>query len=118
MKKKYCIITNKKPAIELYVAGSFLERLRGLLGTKTLEAYTGLLLADCNAVHMFFMRYALDIVYVDADFRIVKIVEDLHPWQISGCCKAKHTIELPAGTVKGLAWTLHSYLELSKNDIV
>lgn len=110
MKKKYRIMTNKKPAIELYVAGSFLERLRGLLGTQTLAAHTGLLLTDCHAIHMFFMRYALDIVYVDADFRIVKIVSDLRPWHISGCCKARHVIELPAGTVKTLDWRINQNL--------
>ena len=110
MKKKYRIMTNKKPAIELYVAGSFLERLRGLLGTQTLAAYTGLLLRDCHAIHMFFMRYALDIVYVDADFRIVKSVADLRPWHISGCCKARHVIELPAGTVKTLDWRINQNL--------
>jgi len=114
MKKKYRIMTNKKPAIDLYVAGSFLERLRGLLGTQTLAAHTGLLLIDCYAIHMFFMRYALDIVYVDADFRIVKIVSDLRPWHISGCCKARHVIELPTGTVKTLDWKLHSNLKLNK----
>jgi len=106
MKKKYRIMTNKKPAIELYVAGSFLERLRGLLGTSALELHTGLLLTNCRAVHMFFMRYALDIVYVDADFRIVKIVSDLRPWYISGCCKARHVIELPAGTVETYGWQI------------
>lgn len=114
MKKKYCIITNKKPAIELYVAGSFLERLKGLLGTSALEPHTGLLLTNCRAVHMFFMRYALDIVYVDAEFRIVQITADLRPWQVSGCRNAKHAIELPAGTVHTLDWKLHSYLKFSK----
>lgn len=100
MKKKYRIITNEKPAIDIYVAGSFLERLRGLLGTKKLSKHTGLLLVNCNAIHMFFMAYGLDIVYVDEDFRVVKIVENLKPWQISGCRKAKHTIELPVGIVE------------------
>ena len=106
MKKQYCIITDKKPAIELYVAGSFLERLKGLLGTSVLEPHTGLLLMNCRAVHMFFMRYALDIVYVDAEFRIVQITADLRPWQVSGCRNAKHAIELPAGTVKTYGWKI------------
>ncbi|OKY54318.1 DUF192 domain-containing protein [Megasphaera cerevisiae] len=93
-----------KPEVRLYVADSFWERLRGLLGTKQLPDHTGLLLKKCNSIHMFFMRYALDIVYVDRNFQIIKLVHNVRPWQISGCWKAAHTIEVPVGTIAVMGW--------------
>jgi len=92
------------PNINIVIADTFWERLVGLLSTKKLEPYTGLLLSGCHAIHMFGMRYALDIVYIDEDCNIIKIVENLHPWRISGCHNAIHTIELPVGTIQQYGW--------------
>jgi uncharacterized membrane protein (UPF0127 family) len=101
-----------KPEVRLYVADSFWERLRGLLGTRQLPARTGLLLKHCNSIHMFFMHYGIDVVYVDKHFRIVKLVQNLRPWQISGCLKAVHTIEVPVGTIAAMGWKLQEPLFL------
>ena len=89
------------PDLTISTADTFLKRLQGLLFTDSLPEHTGLLLKNCSSIHMFGMRYALDIVFVDKDFRICKIVKNLKPWHIAGCLKARHTIELPVGTIKG-----------------
>lgn len=96
------MIIQKKGCPDLTVrkADTFLQRLRGLLFTDSLPAHTGLLLENCNSIHMFGMRYALDIVFVDKRFRICKLVSHLKPWHMAGCFKARHTIELPAGTIE------------------
>lgn len=117
MKRAYRIQTPGKPELVLYLADSFWERLRGLLGTKQLPDNTGLLLMRCNSIHMFFMRYALDIVYVDRNFQIVKLVHNIKPWQISGCWKAAHTIEVPVGTISALGWKLNMELSFHQDDV-
>lgn len=114
MNKRYVLMTDNKHNIDIYIADSFLGRLRGLLGTKELAEYTGLLLENCNSIHMFFMRYALDIVYMNADFKIIKMVYNVKPWHISGCFQAKYTLEIPVGTINEYEWHIGDTLILKK----
>lgn len=75
-------------------------RLKGLLGTKSLEDGHGLWIKPCNQVHMFFMKYAIDVVFIDKDNRVVRLVEGLAPGKISPKVReAQSVIELPVGTI-------------------
>ncbi len=75
-------------------------RLKGLLGTKSLEEGHGLWIKPCNQVHMFFMKYAIDVVFIDEDHRVVRLVEGLAPGKISPkVADAQSVIELPVGTI-------------------
>ena len=86
------------PFLEVLIADSFFSRLAGLMFRKPLPAATGLLLAPCNSVHMCFMRFAIDVVYVDKEYTILKVVKNLRPWiGLSMCNKAWATLELAAG---------------------
>lgn len=89
--------------LEVEIADSFLSRLRGLMGRRHLPEGRGLLLAPCNSVHMLFMRFAIDVVYMDEDFCIKKIVRDLTPWLgMSICLRAWGALELPSGEAERL----------------
>lgn len=89
--------------IEVEVADSFFKRLRGLMGRRRLEEKCGLLLAPCNSVHMLFMRFAIDVIYLDENFCIKKIVRDLPAWLgMSVCFGAWGALELPSGEAKRL----------------
>jgi len=81
----------------LAVADTAPARMRGLLGRSGLEAEEGLLIRPTNSVHMFFMRFAIDVVFLDRDFVVRKIVETLRPWRIAGCRGSRAALELPAG---------------------
>ena len=84
--------------IEILIADSFFTRLAGLMFRKKLPAATGLLLAPCNSVHMCFMRFAIDVIYLDKDYKILKVVKNLRPWiGLSMCAKAYATLEMAAG---------------------
>ena len=86
------------PFLEILIADSFLTRFAGLMFRKKLPAATGLFLAPCNSVHMCFMRFAIDVVYVDKDYKIIKVVKDLKPWiGLSMCSKAWGVLEMPSG---------------------
>ncbi len=94
------------PFLKMMVADSFFLRLRGLMLKKKLPSATGLLLAPCNSVHMCFMRFAIDVVYMDKEFNIIKIVKHLRPWiGLSMCYNAWATMEMTAGETErcGLA---------------
>lgn len=86
------------PFLKVLFANTFLLRLRGLMGRKRLPEFTGLLLVPCDSVHMCFMRFSIDVVYLDKDLTILKIVKNLKPWiGLSMCHGAWATLELNAG---------------------
>ena len=84
--------------LKIKIADTFFSRLAGLMFQKKMPQATALLLAPCNSVHMCFMRFAIDVVYLDKDYRILKIVKNLKPWiGVSMCNKAWATLELTSG---------------------
>lgn len=86
------------PFLKIKIADTFFSRLAGLMFQKELPQATALLLAPCNSVHMCFMRFAIDVVYIDRDYRILKVVKNLKPWiGLSLCNKAWATLELTTG---------------------
>jgi uncharacterized protein len=78
------------------IAASLWERTRGLLGRRELAPEEGLLIRTWS-IHMFFMRFAIDAVFLDEDRRVLKIAADLKPWRTSSCRGAKEVVELAAG---------------------
>lgn len=88
-------------ASDVRVARSFFSRGRGLMFASGLSADSGLLIDPCSSIHMFFMRFALDVLYVDRDDRIVRAQRAIKPWRIGPIHTrgAKYVIELPVGTI-------------------
>lgn len=87
-------------AHDLTVADSFIRRFTGLMGKRELPAGEGLLLTKCNSIHMCFMKFSLDIVFIDDSRKVVHLIKALTPWRVSGITRnAKSTIELPVGTI-------------------
>jgi uncharacterized membrane protein (UPF0127 family) len=84
------------------IADRMLPRMRGLLGRKELEPGGGMLLTPEPSVHMFFMRFAIDVVFLDRDHKVVGVRHDLRPWKVAGARGAYATLELPVGAAAGL----------------
>jgi hypothetical protein len=76
------------------------QRFRGLMLRKILPEGHGLFIPGCNSVHTCFMRFPIDLVYMSADNRVVKIVSYLKPWRVSACGRARSVLEMPAGWAK------------------
>ena len=74
-----------------------LARLRGLLGRSDLPAGEGLLLKPAGSVHTAFMRFPIDVVFLDRADRVLKVAHELPPWRMAGCRGARAVLELPAG---------------------
>jgi uncharacterized membrane protein (UPF0127 family) len=72
-------------------------RMRGLLGRDGLEPGTGMLIDRAPSVHMFFMRFPIDVVFLDRDRNVVGVRHRLRPWQVAGARRAVAALELPAG---------------------
>jgi uncharacterized membrane protein (UPF0127 family) len=85
-------------ATEADVADTSAKRRTGLLKHHRLDAGQGLWIAPCEAVHTFFMRFPIDVVYLSKDKKVRKVRAAVGPWRISGCLTAHSVLELPAGT--------------------
>jgi uncharacterized membrane protein (UPF0127 family) len=76
---------------------SSFARMRGLLGRDRLEPGSGMLIDAAPSVHMFFMRFPIDVVFLDRDWRVVRVVHGLRPWRVAGARRAVAALELPPG---------------------
>jgi uncharacterized membrane protein (UPF0127 family) len=89
-------------------------RLRGLLGTRVLPEGDGLWIRPCKQVHMFGMRYAIDVVFLDDAHRVVGLTPDLQPGRISPKVReATSVLELPAGTITRAGLVTGAQLEIA-----
>ena len=82
---------------ECLVAATPFTRMRGLLGRSSLPSGEGILLRPAASVHTFFMRFSIDVVFLDDELRVVAIAADLRPWRAVGKRGARVVVELPAG---------------------
>jgi len=89
--------------VRVTVARSFMSRLVGLLGRRALGADQGLLLLPCNNVHTFFMRFAIDVVFIDREGLVLAVVPQLGPWRVAAARRAHACLELAAGTADRLS---------------
>jgi hypothetical protein len=88
-------------ATRMEVADSGPKRNKGLLGRDRLSPGEGLWIIPCEAVHTFWMRFPIDLVYLDRKKRIRKLSSDVRPWRLSACLWAHSVLELPPGTIHG-----------------
>jgi hypothetical protein len=95
----------------LEVANTSSKRNKGLLGRECLSSGEGLWIIPCEAVHTFWMRFAIDLVYLDRKKQIRKLVSDVHPWRMSACLWAHSVLELPSGTIRNTQTQLGDTLD-------
>jgi len=82
------------------LADTFLSRMTGLLNRKILHPDEALIITHCNSIHMFFMKFAIDAIFVSKDNIVVGLVEKIKPFRLSPIFfKASYVIEVPAGTI-------------------
>jgi uncharacterized membrane protein (UPF0127 family) len=74
-------------------------RRRGLLGRQSLSDGHALIIAPCSSVHTFFMRFAIDAVFVSKDGTVLKTCRSVKPWRIAGTLRAFAAIETATGFI-------------------
>lgn len=90
-------------------------RFMGLMGRKSLDQKAGLVIYPNNSIHMFFMRFPIDVLHVAADGTVLKILHSIKPWRVGPIVgKCKYTVELAAGAAKSTNTTEGDKIELIK----
>jgi uncharacterized protein len=96
------------------------HRVRGLLGRRRLQPGEGMVLRPSWGIHTAFMRFPIDVVFLDADQVVLKIAPELPPWRTVSCRGAREVVELAAGecarrgleTGDRVAWASRTAAEL------
>lgn len=87
----------------LEMADKLWKQAIGLLGRTHLPPDSALWLEPCNGIHTLGMRFPIDVIYLDADGRVLKLFPNVRPWRICWPVRGTHAvIELPAGTLTRL----------------
>jgi len=74
-------------------------RRKGLLGRESFEKGSAMVIAPSNAIHTFFMRFSIDVLFVRRNGIVAKVRRSIPPWRAAVSLWAYAVIELPAGTL-------------------
>jgi uncharacterized membrane protein (UPF0127 family) len=100
MKKLVNKSKNNEAATVVVEASTFFERLVGLLAQDSLDDHCAMYFPNCNNIHTFFMRFNIDLVFVDKNFKVCAIHENLKPFRLKIDMAAFSAIEMSAGVAK------------------
>ena len=96
------------------IADTSAKRRTGLLKHTGLAPGEGLWIVPCESVHTFFMKFAIDLVYLDRAHKVKKVRHAVVPWRMSACLSAHSIIELPAGAARQSLTQAGDDLEIEK----
>ena len=92
---------NNTLAENAMVANTPFKRMKGLLGKRDFSKGQALILDPCNSIHMFFMRFPIDVLFLDKNNHVLKAISSLRPFCLTPVYfKSKLAIELPVGTIE------------------
>ncbi|MFC1975986.1 DUF192 domain-containing protein [Chloroflexota bacterium] len=93
--------TRKQPLIiQGRLANTFWLRLRGLLGAASLEKGEGLILAGEKSIHTIFMKFPIDVVYVDKNYKVIRADTNMVPYRLGPLVtQSAYVLEMPVGTI-------------------
>ena len=95
------------------VADAFFSRMGGLLGRAAFLPGEALVITQCNSIHMFFMKFPIDAVFIDSKWKVVGLVRNILPNRLSPVFwHADRVIELPAGTIDSTRTSLGDTLQI------
>lgn len=85
--------------------------MQGLLGRKSMGLDEALVIFHCQAIHMFFMNFSIDVIFVGKENRVVGLVENIQPFHLSPIFwRADKAIEVAPGTIKSSLTSLFDLL--------
>ncbi|MCL2626244.1 MAG: DUF192 domain-containing protein [Cystobacterineae bacterium] len=92
---------NRIVAQEVTQARSFVQRFKGLMGAQALPMGCALHILPCNSIHSLFMRFAIDVAFLDKHGEIIHMLHVFPPWRLGPWVRGAHSaLELPAGTLE------------------
>jgi uncharacterized membrane protein (UPF0127 family) len=104
---------NRELSNNVEVADCLLKRMKGLLGKSEMLAGEGLWIKPCKSIHMFFMKFPIDVVFLNKKNQVIAVRENLKPNRITRLYpRAVSVLELPAGTIEATATEVGDEIEI------
>ncbi len=103
-------------AKDVRVAGGIWSRFWGLMGRRALPEGSGLLLTPCSSVHTFFMRFPIDVLFLDRERRVVKLVPAMRPFRMALGGGGREALELGAGEAARAGVEAGDLLEITDRE--
>lgn len=101
-------------ADSLDVADTFTKSMMGLMGKSCLEKGRGLWIKPCQSIHTFWMRFPIDVLFLDKQGVVVHFIESMKPFRVSRhVLKARSVLELPAWSIKKSGTQMGDCIEVS-----
>lgn len=93
---------DRRIASRVLKAEDYQSRSRGLLGRESMADDEGLWIIPCPMIHTFFMKFPIDVLFLDKNLKVRKVIENMGPWRISPWVFSAHSVlELAGGSLKG-----------------
>ncbi len=92
--------TSRAIASDVEFAVTRKARRRGLLGRRSFDGSTALILSPCCAIHTAFMRFPIDVVFLDGEWRVLRMALEMPPWRAAIATGAVAVVELPSGSLR------------------
>lgn len=99
--------------IDAVEAISFKQRALGLIGKHSMNDVDAICFPRCRAIHMMFMRFPIDALFIDREGIVVKIYTDLKPWRFAAAWNASQVLELPAGRASHYGVKRGGYVQIN-----
>ncbi|HEY4900259.1 MAG TPA: DUF192 domain-containing protein [Terriglobales bacterium] len=119
--KKVAILNRTRQTVlgePVSVAETSVRRMVGLLGRERLDPGTGLLIIPSQAIHTVAMHFAIDVVFLDCDWRVVYLRRAMAPYRMTGLhWKARCVLELPAGVIAETSTAVGDQLEIREKSL-
>ncbi|MFW6152290.1 MAG: DUF192 domain-containing protein [Verrucomicrobiota bacterium] len=115
--KQASLLCNDEILVErLFVAVGSFQRMKGLLGRKHFPQGEGLYLEPAPVIHTFFMRFKLDLIFLDSNMRVTCYRKDVKPFQIVHGGKGAHSVvEVESGWLGSGAAAIGAKLNIQAN---
>lgn len=103
----------KELSNNVIVADSPFKRMKGLLGRKEMQKGEALWITPCYSIHTFFMRFSIDVVFLNKKNRVVALIKNIKPNRMTRLyLKATSVLELPSGTIESTATEIEDQIEI------
>ncbi|MFZ0704000.1 MAG: DUF192 domain-containing protein [Candidatus Korobacteraceae bacterium] len=111
------ITKNRVLGDRIVVAETNLSRMIGLLGKSGLEAGEGLLIYPSQSIHTVAMRFTIDVIFADRDWRVTHLHPRMVPYRMTALhWRARCAIELPAGMIAETSTSVGDQLSVTEVD--
>ena len=112
--RAYNLRNGKELSTNVAVADSLLKRMKGLLGKRTMQEGESLWIKPCMSIHTFFMKFSIDVVYLNKRNQVIAAIRNLKPNRLSLLyIKAVSVLELPAGVLEATDTRVGDEIEIS-----